>query len=132
MAIFQNKTLKKKTILLLHSVVVGLLLFVIFQQQAVLFVKDLVERLNLHGDVELFLARGWASIKIIINSPSLFGFFVFVMHVLCLGVTIIYFLGIVYIPNTHVDEILEEPNYTRLEPNKVTRLVYLENSSLLF
>ena len=132
MAFFKKDKLKKNGLILTQLVVIGFLFFLIFQKEAVVVVKEILDKFNINAETQMFMARTWGAIKILINSPSFVGLFIVFVHLLSVAFAIICIFAFIYFPSAEVKEKIKEKKYPIVDYIECKNTSYLKNMRLLF
>jgi hypothetical protein len=128
---FQSFKTKKRGIELLQFIVIGVFFFLAFQQEAVYIAKETLSRLNVGADIEFLIAQTWASVKMILNSPSIISLFYFVAQLLCLSFVAYSLVKLIFFVRGYVESKVETKDEVVDNFVQSKKLVYLEISRLL-
>lgn len=132
MACFKKDKFKKFGLLLAQLVAIAFLFVLIFQREAVIVIKELLDKFNIDAETQMFIARTWGAIKILINSPSFVGLFIVFVQIFSLAFAIVYFIMFVFYPSTEVEEKIKEKKYALVDYIECKNTSYLKNMRLLF
>lgn len=132
MAFLKSKKFKKSGLILTQFIVLGVLFFLIFHEEAVVVIKDLLDKFNINAETQMFMARTWGAIKILINSPSFIGLFILFVQLLSLAFALVFVLAFVFFPSTEVEEKIKDKKYIIKDYKECKNTSYLKNMRLLF
>ena len=77
-----------KLLIGLQILAMSFLFVILSDKQSIFFIKDFLHSINVDSNLYSLLARGYAGIKLMLDLPSCFGIFVFVLQVVCATYTI--------------------------------------------
>lgn len=133
MNLVNRKKLNKFALLLLEALSIAVVFVITFYSEAVLFFKDILNRLSLSSDLEDFIYRSLLPLKMLVNTPSLCAVFFLVVHILCMLNNKCWWLMAMLQPaETESEDVFDKNKKTINQFFAQKNYSYLENMRLLF
>lgn len=133
MNLVNRKKLNKFALLLLEALSIAVVFVITFYSEAVLFFKDILNRLSLSSDLEDFIYRSLLPLKMLVNTPSLCAVFFLVVHILCMLNNKCWWLMVMLQPaETESEDVFDKNKKTINQFFAQKNYSYLENMRLLF
>lgn len=133
MNLVNRKKLNKFALLLLEALSIAVVFVITFYSEAVLFFKDILNRLSLSSDLEDFIYRSLLPLKMLVNTPSLCAVFFLVVHILCMLNNKCWWLMVMLQPaETESEDVFDKNKKTIKQFFAQKNYSYLENMRLLF